>query len=340
MGEGQPIGAGGLGRPDALSDLALEECVRAAIAAPSIHNSQPWRFRIRAGGIDVIADWERRLEIIDPSGRELLISIGAAVFNLRVAMCGLMREPRVELFPDAEQPDLIAHVQPAEATPESASLGALADAIHQRHTNRRPFTTAVVPAAILAELTAAVRREGASLHVADLVGRTAILGLLRAAEQRLRSQGVYRAEVTGLPRPVQGRHESPVLSWHEGPVVPAHGPWGAVETMPLRDFGLTEPQLRRPIDPYEGFPTIVVLSTEGDDSEQWIMAGQALQRMLLLATQRGLAATPMSQPLEIPDLRKLVAAGGGWPQVLLCLGYAPPGAPTARRPLTDVLTHE
>src|SRR6266508_3751998 len=69
-----------------LSEASLLSCVQAAVAAPSLHNSQPWRFRIRNGGVDVYADRTRQLEVIDPSGRELLISVGAAVFNLRVAI--------------------------------------------------------------------------------------------------------------------------------------------------------------------------------------------------------------------------------------------------------------
>jgi nitroreductase len=69
-----------------LSEADLLSCVRAAVAAPSLHNSQPWRFRIRAGGVDVYADRARQLEVVDPSGRELLISVGAAAFKLRVAI--------------------------------------------------------------------------------------------------------------------------------------------------------------------------------------------------------------------------------------------------------------
>src|SRR5262245_55774431 len=64
----------------------LRECLEAAVAAPSIHNSQPWRFRVTALGVDVFADRDRGLHVIDPIGRELLISIGAAVFNLRASM--------------------------------------------------------------------------------------------------------------------------------------------------------------------------------------------------------------------------------------------------------------
>jgi hypothetical protein len=112
-----------------------------------------------------------------------------------------------------------------------------------------------------------------------------------------------------------------------------------MEALPLRDFGLTQPQLRRSSEPFEPYPTIVVVSTDGDDVPRWLRAGQALQRVLLLATVHGLAATPMSQPLEIPALRELVidTASGRWAQVILRLGYAPPTTPSPRRPLADVL---
>jgi hypothetical protein len=109
--------------------------------------------------------------------------------------------------------------------------------------------------------------------------------------------------------------------------------------MPLRDFGLIQPQLHRRQEQFEPYPTILVLSTAGDAPDQWLRAGQALQRVLLVATGRGLAATPMSQPLEIPSLRELFAAGstGRWAQVVLRVGYGKPTAATPRRPLGEVL---
>jgi len=98
--------------------------------------------------------------------------------------------------------------------------------------------------------------------------------------------------------------------------------------------------LHRTSEQYEPYPTIVVLATDdGDTTEQWLRTGQALQRVLLTATVRGLAATPMSQPLEIPALRKLVTdtATGRWAQMILRLGYAQPTTPAPRRPLADML---
>lgn len=210
-------------------------------------------------------------------------------------------------------------------------MSALAAAIPQRHTNRRPFAPTVIPARVLEDLAAAARLEGATLRVADAVGRGAILSLVRTAERRLRSQGVYRAEPTEWTHPAHRRRD--------GVLPRAFGPWDALEALPLRDFGLTQPQLERRGEQFEPYPTIVVVSTEGDSPEHWVRAGQALQRILLAATVHHLAATPLTQPLEIPELRELLTdtVAGRWAQVILRLGYAQPTARTPRRRLADVL---
>ena len=319
-------------QPGGLTEAGLSGCVEAAIAAPSIHNSQPWWFRIRDGGVDVFADWDRKLAVIDPSGRELLISMGAAVFNVRLAMRQQSRAPTLHLFPDPAERDLVARVVPGRRVPPDESVQRLAAAIPRRHTNRRPFARAVIPASVLDELIAAAAAEGATLAVAGAVARGAILSLVRTAEQRLRQLGVYRAELAEWTRAVHGRHD--------GVPPQAFGPWDALEALPLRDFGLTHPTLRRFSERFEPYPTIVVLSTDGDTADRWLQAGQAMQRVLLMATVRGLAATPMSQPLEIPALRELTTdtVTGRWAQVILRLGYAqPPTTQTPRRPLADVL---
>jgi nitroreductase len=321
-------------RPRDLTRASLIVCVEAAVAAPSIHNSQPWRFRIRDGGIDVFADWGRQLQVIDPSGRELLISIGAAVFNVRVAMRQRARTPVLLWWPDPAEPDLVARVMPGRPAAPGGGLIALAEAIPRRHTNRRPFARVVTPASVLDDLAWAATIEGATLRVADPVSRAAILALMHAAEQRLRAQGIYRAELAKWTPAAHGRRH--------GVPPQALGPWEAMEALPLRDFGLTQPQLERRGERFEPYPTLVVLSTDGDSADHWLRAGQALQRVLLAATVHGLAATPMSQPLEIPALRELVTdtAAGRWAQVILRLGYGQPTAATPRRSLAEVLLAE
>jgi nitroreductase len=315
-----------------MSDQAmLARCVQAATLAPSLHNSQPWRFRIVDDAVEVHADQRRRLTELDPTGRELMISLGAAVVTLRVAIRGQGWIPGVRLLPDPARPDLVARVtldRPAEPSPRARDL---ASAIAERHTNRRPFLAEVVPVHAIEELTAAAAHEGADLSVAGSAARQIIVGLGQVAEERLRAIGGYRAELGRWTRPVPGRRD--------GIPPTAVGPWDALERIPVRDFGLVHPQPSRRAEPFEAYPTIAVLSTVGDEPADWLRAGQALQRVLLVATRLHLSTTPISQPVEIPSIRSLLSdpGSGRWAQMVIRVGYGVPAPATPRRPLTEVL---
>jgi nitroreductase len=311
---------------------ALRACLEAAVAAPSIHNSQPWRFRVRRDGVDVLADRDRRLGVVDPRGRELVISVGAAVLNLRVAMLAHGRQPILRVFPAPDEPDLVARITIGRYAHITDTGRTLFRAIARRHTNRRPFADIAVPAEVLDELVAAARAEGAALALADDTSREAILAVVRTAEVRRRGDPRYWAELAEWTVSTGERRT-------DGVPPEAFGPWSAAEAVPLRDFGLIQPGHHRYVMPFEHAPTIAVLSTVTDTPEAWVRAGQALERVLLTATARGLATTPMTQPLEIDELRTLLLdpAKGHVAQAILRVGYGPPCPPTPRRPLAEML---
>jgi nitroreductase len=312
----------------------LTRCVQLAALAPSLHNSQPWRFRITGRTMELYADRSRRLDALDGSGRELLISVGAALFTLRVALRSEGWTTNPALFPEPDTPELIARLELQRTTTPSASVTALAGAIALRHTNRWPFTPDVVSADAMEELTAAATAQGATLTVAGAVSRNAILGLGQVAERRLRERGGYRAELSRWTRPTPGRHD--------GVPPTAVGPWDAMERLPIRDFGLMHAQPWRTSERFEAYPTIAVLTTHGDGPPQWVTAGQALQHVLLVATRRGLATTPISQPVEIPAIRELLTdtTAGQWAQMVIRIGHGPPAAATPRRPISEILEEE
>ncbi|WP_433362210.1 Acg family FMN-binding oxidoreductase [Actinoplanes sp. CA-142083] len=310
------------------SRRVLVDCVHSATAAPSLHNSQPWRFRIRSGRIDVYADPDRRLPVLDPQGRELMISVGAAVLNLRLALreAGYLND--LQLFPE---PGVVARVTATHPEPVSDELAALAEAIPHRHTNRLPFAHLAVPEKVLDKLRDAAHAEGAVLAVATPEGRDAILRLAGTADRVLRARPGYTTELarwTGDPR-------------HDGVPIWAAGPWDALEAVPIRDFAQLsgEPRKRERFEPY---PTILVLATHGDDRLAWVRAGQALQRVLLTATWHGVASTPIGQPVEVPEIRRrlLDPASGLSVQMVLRIGYGRMAGRTPRRPVTDVLTRQ
>lgn len=317
--------------PTSLDERILARCVRTATLAPSLHNSQPWRFRIGDGVVDVFADRTRQLDVLDPVGRELLISVGAAVFTLRLAIGAQGRIPQVTVFPDPDLPDLVARIRPGGPTTPSAQVTALAAAIPARHTNRGPFANAVLPADCMEQLSAAAGQEGATLTRAAAVARDTIIGLGRAAEEQLRAHGGYRAEIGHWTRPHPQRRD--------GIPPTAYGPWDALEHLPMRDFGLIHAAPSRRSERFEAYPTIAVLATDGDTPAVWVLAGQALQRVLLTATHLNVATTPISQPVEIPAVRDLLTdpATGRAAQMVVRLGYAEPAATTPRRDLTEVL---
>jgi nitroreductase len=313
-------------------DPLMLACLRAAVAAPSIHNSQPWLFRPGAATIDVLVDRRRQLRVADPDGREMHVSVGAALFNLRVAMLAEGRQPVVQLLPDPDEPDLAATVTvgPAVATPPD--IRTLAEAIPRRQTNRRPFGSTPIPQPILDAIVTAATAEGGDLAVVDPAIREAVLSLVRSAEHRQRVDQRYRAELAEWTAPGPDRDDG---------VPPAvFGPRPELASLPLRDFDLSHTS-DRGVARFEREPTLAVLSTVADTRQDWLQAGQALERVLLTATAHGVATTPLTQILAVPRLRRVL----GTPhrprvvQSILRLGYAGRVAATPRRPLAAVVLH-
>jgi nitroreductase len=313
-------------------DPTLIDCVQAATLAPSVHNSQPWRFRAGHDRIDVLTDADRRLLTIDPSGREAMISVGAAILNLRVAILNSGRTPMTTLLPDPSDQHLAATVVVGPAHRPDGTVRALSSAISQRRTNRRPFRDIEVRNEVLDQLVVAARVEGGHLAVADDTGRRSILALVRTANEWQTADAAYTEELRQWTGPAADRGDGiPVRSF---------GPVDDLDVLPLRDFGHGRPQTPRRLARFEATPTIAVLYSATDTAADWLRTGQALERVLLTATVRGVATTPITAPTELPGLRELLTDGDDirCAQVIIRLGYGDPCPPTPRRPLREVLT--
>ncbi len=138
-----------------------------ATLAPSMHNTQPWRFRVSRADqiIELYADPSRMLKYSDPHGRAVHIACGAALLNLRLAVAVSGRQPVVTLLPDPRQPQLLAELRLAGPYRPGEADTELHAAIMARHTNRQPFSNRPVPPGVLAELVQAADSEGATLHL-------------------------------------------------------------------------------------------------------------------------------------------------------------------------------
>jgi nitroreductase len=303
----------------------------AAGRAPSLHNSQPWRFRLRAGAMDVLAASDRRLAVADPSGWAVRIACGAAVFNARLALAVRDTPVEVRLRPDASEPDLLARLCPLPGRSATPAEIALHGAIGRRHSNRRPFAGTPVPVPSRARLIAAAREERAWLDLLVGAGPLIAVGeIVRAADRVLNRNPAYRAEVVAWTRSETAISDGVPVS-AGGPSPEPH------DLLAVRDFG---GHPRAPGRDFETEPLVAILGTTGDTPTDQLVAGQALQRVLLTGTDAGLSTSMLSQPIEVASAREMlrVALGrSGRPQMVVRIGYGGPPAGTPRRAVLDTV---
>ncbi|WP_033439308.1 Acg family FMN-binding oxidoreductase [Saccharothrix sp. NRRL B-16314] len=318
-----------------------EETITAAVAlacrAPSVHNTQPWRWRVGDRSVHLYADPSRQLPATDPLGADLLLSCGAALHHLRVALAALGWRAVVHRLPNPAEPEHLAAVEFARREPTDADV-AMATAIPHRRTDRRRFSSWELPRPVLDRLAERAVEEGAIAH--EVTGTRDLFDIasaIRAAAAVQDADPVYRAEV----RWWSGGHAAvdgvPAANAPSG--APRHG------DVRLREFPggvLLDEQADESAD--DG-ASLLLLATSSDDRLSVLRAGEAMSAVLLEATAAGLATSPLSQPLEVAEtrdrLRVEVLDGISCPQILLRVGWAAfnadPLPPTPRRPLTELI---
>ncbi len=315
----------------------LEFLLRYAILAPSPHNSQPWLFRIHATDLELFADRRRASRVVDPYDRELTLACGAALYNLRVAAEYFGQGYTLDLLPDPRQPNLLARFALGAPVETSAEDVVLFGALGERRTNRETFLPDPIPGEVLDELAEAAAREGAWFEpIADDYRREAVAGLIAEAIKAQWSNREFRHELAGWVRTNAEQQADGIpprdmglRDWlaFAGPVI-------------VRTFDRGRDQAAREAELAARAPVLAVLGTDADEPVTWLQAGQALEAVLLHVQGSGLAASPLNQPIQVPEFRPQLASfvgRVGFPQVLLRLGHGPVVPPTPRRELRRVL---
>lgn len=318
----------------------LRAAVKLAGRAPSIHNSQPWRWLAGETSLHLYADASRLLPATDPDGRDLMLSCGAALHHLQVAAAAIGWAARIHRLPNPNQPDHLAAVEFARHVPTNNDI-ALAAAITRRHTDRRRFTSWPVPAELIEDLARAAGGHGTLLvPAAGPDDRYHLVSAIAEAAVQQEADVAYTAELATWA----GR--SPFVT--EG--VPATNipagerRHGDTTMRAFPDGQLAEPNAGDEEDAGE----LLVLATAGDGVEARLRAGEAMSAVLLWATEFRLATCPLSQVLEIEKTRELVRDrvldGFGVPQMVLRVGWAPvntaPLPATPRRSVDDILRRQ
>jgi nitroreductase len=315
------------------TDLLRRAAARARLA-PSVHNSQPWRFRLGPESLELRADQERRLRVLDPTGRHLMISCGCALFNARVSLAAARREVNVLRCPQGDDSDAVARIELTDRSAPWTPLVRLDPAIDQRHSNRRAFFERSVPEEIVYELVTAVAAEDAVLHEVEAAEhRHATAELTREADAIEAADPAYREELAAWTSDRANRPDGvPALAF----------PQESTERgdVPIRDFGIGTSGWMPPVGSSDENQCLLILGTAEDRPMAWLRAGEALERMWLEATRLGYVASLFTQVVEVESTRDRLRAALGldiYPHALIRVGQAAPNLATNRRDLGELV---
>lgn len=314
-----------------ISEEQIRSLLSYAVLAPSSHNTQPWRFKIADGAVFLFADRTRALPANDPDDRELTISCGCALMNLRVAAAHEGVGVTVDTTPDAGDDDLLAVISFNGGPSISADEAELFKSIEGRRTYRKRFASGDIPTSILDSLATTVSEEGAWIDVIESEeNRQRVAELVSEGDLAQWSNPSWRRELAAWMHP---RRRGDGLAM-PGIVAP-------IAQLVVRTFDMGNGVGAKDRQLADESPILAVLGTDGDSVADWLNAGQALEKFLLSAHSQGLQASYLNQPIQVASLRpKLqnLLSKSGFPQILLRLGFPKDETDASpRRPLDDVI---
>jgi hypothetical protein len=323
--------------PDVLLDAdVLRAAVQLACRAPSLHNSQPWQWVAQSTRLHLYVDHSRILYSTDKSGREALISCGAVLDHLRVAMAAAGWTANIDRFPDPKNLD---HVASFDFSPMSLVADGdrrRADAITHRRTDRLPFVAPNNWESLEPALRNAVNDGTVHLDVIADELRAELARASRLTESLREYDSYYHTELdwwTNHFENSDGIPSSSLISAAESDQVDVGRPFP------------DSPHSQRRAYIGHDQSTVLVLSTDEDTRAEALRSGEALSAVLLECTLAGMATCTLTHLTELWSSRNLIGNLTGrtaMQQVLIRVGEAPVRGEdppmTPRRPLDEVLT--
>jgi hypothetical protein len=297
---------------------SIDEILRLACRAPSVHNTQPWLWRVQENRVDLYADFRRQLVHADRQRRDLMLSCGAALHHFQVASQALGWATRVRRAPDPSDERFVASVELSPGQPASDADELLA-AIRNRRTDRRRFTSWPVPLERLEALCAAGNQWGAQvLPVHEEAAKARLEKLTRRADLLQRRNPGYVQELNNA-----------TVYWANVGVPVAH--------IPREDYVTSSDALNRrfpngvlndpEVDPDQPADGMLIVCTSSDDTLSRIRAGEALSAVWLQATRDKMSMVPLSQALEVQETRQSlqrdVLDDKALAQIVVRLGWLP-----------------
>ncbi|MBN1910318.1 MAG: hypothetical protein JW818_11305 [Pirellulales bacterium] len=306
-----------------------------AVLAPSIYNVQPWQFRITEQAVELWLDRADSLPVVDPWNRQLILSCGAALTHLKLAVRYYRFTPHVQLVPSPDHPHLLARLRVGPGPGPTPEEDRLFRAIPRRRTYRLPFDDRPVSPSLETAIRDLAQREETILSVIPAgESREPLAELVAEGTKRHGNHSAFRWEYARWVRSNRNRRRDGLPGYAFGAGLALSY---ALPTL-LRLFSWGTAQAQQDKQSALDAPLLLVLGTATDSPEAWLATGQTLATILLMTCAQGYHASYLNGPITIPELRtklseQIAAAEPNpmpCPQLLLRIGHGQTMRPTPR----------
>ena len=315
-----------------------------AVFAPFSHNAQPWRLEIDNDAIELYADKTRALPVADPNYRELTISCGAALFHLRIAIRHFGYGDIVEIFPEPNNPNLLARIRLGSKRIPQLEENFIFRAILKRSTNRLTFEDNRLSQSLLSELRSACCSEQSGQQICtqqvSVDKRDAVVNLIAEGDRLQMADPLFRRELAQWLHPANNLNRDGIPGYARGSNRRLDGLTPFI-SQAVRTLNLGKSQAAKDRKLAIQAPALILISSESDRPRDWLATGEALTHLLLRARVEDVLASFFNQPIQVPQLRSRLQnlfPESGYPQILLRLGYAQEVEPTPRRSVDEVVS--
>ncbi len=269
--------------------------IKAAVLAPSSHNSQPWLFRvIDDNTISVSLAPERRLTASDKNDRQAIISIGCAIANIEI----LADYHGFECVVENGRGGVLATLRFSKRREEhQGEIEHLANFITKRVTNRSPHEDRVLDQRALQSIRALASN---SLRIDIVTDHSSIQKLGAIAI----NAGIAALDDTEFRRELSSYLKSNSTRSSVG--MPGFGfgfptPLALLAPTFIRFFNMERPAQKQNIALFEKTAGVLVISTANDTEVDWLSVGRVYERIALLATQTGMVTAPWAATIQIGE---------------------------------------